>query len=252
MGSRRGVMALGCAAWLAAGCATSGPTQREQLLGGGDAPAGRRCWLMREPERLPAAAELIDSAAFRAETTRLWAAAGRPGGFVLFTIRHAAEGMQVRRVVIETTLPAALADTLQKLVFARRRETAPAREEWGVRLRVDPRDDVRLRVGRSLECAPRPRDREYQNAGTPFDVRETRAEGMAAPPLTDADVAWVRVRTNADGLVTDARVERGPPRGPWEQRLLAFVRAMSFWPALQDGQPVAGELALPVRLSTVR
>jgi hypothetical protein len=178
----------------------------------------------------------------------MWARAGRPAGHVVFSVRHDPGGVQVRRAVIESTVPAALADSLQALVFALRRETAPAAEEWGVRLRVELGDEVALSVARRQECAPRPREEE-RIATDAFDVRERDAGAAATSlPSTDPALVWVRLRIDANGRVTEASVERGIRRGVGEQRLLNYVRMMAFYPALEDGYPVPSEITLPLRI----
>jgi TonB family protein len=169
---------------------------------------------------------------------------------VLFSVRHAADGVQVRRAVIETTAPTPVADSLQALVFAHRREMPRAAEEWGVRLRVELGEAMAMTVARRLLCAPRPREEE-RIAGNAFDVRERDAGAAAGLPATDPGLVWVRVRIDAAGRVTDASVERGVRRGEWEQRLLNYVRTMAFYPALEDGYPVPSETTISLRLSTV-
>jgi TonB family protein len=104
-------------------------------------------------------------------------------------------------------------------------------------------------VARRQECTPRPRDWEYRTAGSFYDVRQGAGEDVANATPTDPELAWVHVRLDAEGRVTDARVERGPRRGSWEQRVLNYVRTMEFVPATEDGQPVPGETTIPVRLS---
>jgi hypothetical protein len=235
-------LAITAAALAAAGCAHAPPAS--SLLADEPMASNARCSAARQPERLPPPEELVD-AGFRAEAGRLWAQAGRPAGHVLFSIRHDPEGVQVRRAVIESTVPDALADSLQALVFAHRKQAAAARSEWGVRLRVDLGDPVTLAVGRRLECAPRPRE-EDRLAHDAFDIRE-RGLSTAALPSTDASLVWVRVRLDARGRVTDAAVERGIQRGMWEQRLLNYVRTMAFYPAVEDGFPVPGELTFRLR-----
>ncbi|HEX6746327.1 MAG TPA: hypothetical protein VF092_03355 [Longimicrobium sp.] len=234
----------------AAGCASAGGGSRAELLAGGRLIDGRQCAVAADPERLPAAAELVDAGAFGADAARLWVDAGRPAGYVLFALRHDGEGTQVRRAVIESTLPPALTDTLQKLVYAYRRQAPAARGEWGVRLRVEAGEPVGFQVARRMECTARPRDAAYRIADSGFDVRDTGVDATR----TDGALAWVHVRLTAQGNVTDARIERGVwVRGAWEQqRLLSYVRGMSFWPALDDGVPVPSETTIPVRLSQTR
>ncbi|HEX9936335.1 MAG TPA: TonB family protein [Longimicrobium sp.] len=235
----------------AQGCASAGASQREALLAEGRTSRQGSCWVGAEPERLPAAAELVDVEAFRAAASEVWERAVQPGGHVLFAVRHAPDGVQVRRSVIESSVPAAVADTLQRLLFAHRLRTAAAGQEWGVRLRVDLGEQVAVRVGRREECTPRPRDPELRTAANAFDVREASAFGVGSTGIADPAVVWVRVRLNERGSVTDARVERAPARPISEQRVLDYVRTLAFFPATEDGYPVPGELTVPVRLATV-
>jgi TonB family protein len=231
----------------AAACAPPRPADSPTAA---DAGSRQRCAESPVPAALPAPGELVDAEAFRTAAGRLWEGAGRPAGHVLFSVRHAPDGVQVRRAVIETTVPSPLADSLQALLFAYRREMPRAAEEWGVRLRVELGEAMAMSVARRRLCAPRPREEERM-ATNAFDVRDPGAGSAGALPSTDADLVWVRVRLDAAGRVTDASVERGVRRGAWEQRVLNYVRTMAFYPALEDGYPVPGETTLPLRLSTV-
>lgn len=251
MNRTRCVPLFACALLAAQGCASAGAAPRHGLLTDGSNPRERSCRVAPTPARLPAAGDLVDTEAFRAAAASAWAAAGRPEGNVVFSVRHSADGTQVRRAVIESSVPEALGDTLRQLVFALRRQAPAAPGEWGVRLRVELADPVALSVGRHQECVARPRDWEYRTAGNRFDVRDARGSDVAAPSLTDLSVAWVHVWLDDRGTVTDARVERGSAGRAAEQRLLNYVRAMAFLPATEDGFPVPGELTLPVRLSAV-
>jgi hypothetical protein len=237
----------------AGACASGGGVlHRDTLLTEAPPPQDRVCRVAARPQELPAAAALVDEAALRADVARLWRGVGRPDGYVLLTLRYDREGMNVRRAVIEHSVPPALADTVQKLVFAHRRRTAEAGEEWGVRLRVDLGEAPRLRVGRREVCRPTPREPGYRTVSTGFDVRETSASSVNAPSLADLSLVWVRVRLDARGYVTDARVERSFTRGPWEVRVLNYVRSIPFLPALEDGFPVPAETSIPVRLAAIQ
>jgi hypothetical protein len=59
----------------------------------------------------------------------------------------------------------------------------------------------------------------------------------------------VRVALDAGGHVTEARLERTVSRGSWENRVLSYVRAISFVPATEDGWPVPAQLMFPLRLN---
>jgi TonB family protein len=210
------------------------------------------CRASGDPERLPSAGALVDSAAFAAAAAEAWRAAGSPAGHVLLALRYDTEGVNVRRDVIEHRVGAALADTLQKLAFAHRRRLDPAQREWSVRLRVDLGEAPRMRVGRTEVCSPRVRNGAEGGwgaaAGTTFaDVRDPFAPASAAE-LHGASMVWVRVALDSRGNVTDARVERSLGRGMSDQRLLTYVRSIAFIPATEDGWPVPGQLSMPLRM----
>lgn len=207
---------------------------------------GRACRAERSPTELPAAAQLVDEAGLRADAARLWQASGAPAGHVLFTLLYEADGVNVRRAVIEHTVSDAVADSLQKLVFAHALRAAGARDPWGVRLRVELGPEPALAVARREVCTAIPADRRSVASALP-DVRDAEA-GVAG--LVTPGMVWVRVSLDERGLVTDARVERGVTRGAWEGRLLNYVRTLAFLPALEDGVAVAGEATIPVRLGS--
>ncbi|HYW08339.1 MAG TPA: energy transducer TonB [Longimicrobium sp.] len=207
---------------------------------------GRSCRAERSPGELPAAAQLVDEAGLRADAARLWRTSGAPAGHVLFTLLYEADGVNVRRAVIEHTVPDAVADSLQKLVFAHALRAAGARDPWGVRLRIELGPEPALAVARREVCTAAPADRRSVASALP-DVRDGEA-GTAG--LAASGMVWVRVSLDERGLVTGARVERGATRGLWEGRLLNYVRTLAFLPALEDGVAVAGETTIPVRLGS--
>jgi hypothetical protein len=226
---------------------------RTELLS--DAPArplDRACRVSAEPETLPSADALVDSAALVAAVGDAWRAAGRPAGHVLLGMRYDEDGTNVRRDVIEHRVSDALADTLQKLAFAHRRSVAPADREWSVRLRVDPGEAPALRVGRTEVCSPQPRNAAETGFGNGIgetwgDVRNAFGTSSIADTYSPSTV-WVRVALDARGNVTDVRVERSLARVTWESRLLNYVRSISFIPAMEDGFPVPAQLSLPLRM----
>jgi TonB family protein len=237
------------------GCSalTGGAPPRASLLSEAPTAPGRPCRVAAEPDELPSVAALVDSAALSAAAVELWRAAGAPRGHALFAMGYDADGLNVRRDLLEHRLPQALADTLQKLVFAHRRPVDAADQEWGVRLRMDLAEQPVLRVGRRELCAAIPRDSRVAGYG-PFsgatfgDVREREAS-TAMMPVTGNGTVWVRVALDASGNVTDARLERTFARGGWERRVLTYVRAISFVPATEDGFPVPAQLVFPLRLN---
>lgn len=207
----------------------------------------RDCAVDRAPDALPDADELVDAEGLAADVAHLAAGRALPAGYVLLSMGYAPDGANVRRAVIEHSLPPRLADSLQALVFARRRGAAPRPREWGVRMRVDvdAAGALALRVGRRELCAPRP-----LGAGT-FTLAGTSRTPLPDPYAEDSPAAytvWVHVRLDELGRVMDASLERGMVRGVSEAMLLGYVRSMSFHPAAEDGRPVPGETRVPVRL----
>ncbi|HWK89165.1 MAG TPA: hypothetical protein VNP72_04195 [Longimicrobium sp.] len=230
----------------AAGCgiATADAAQRvsrADLLTDRPPPPDRRipCTVMREPAVLPAADALVDVAALSADAAALWAQKGQPSGYVLLGLRQDPAGINVRREVLEHTLTEELADTLQELVFAYRRTTAPADQEWGVRLRLDLGVEPAVRVGRSELCPPyREEDRWIADPSRATPYFSPSAQD---PWNVDARVR-VRVAVNERGRVVTASIERGMVRA--DVGLLEGVRNLLFYPAEQDGHPVAGETTI--------
>jgi TonB family protein len=215
-------------------------------------PLNRACRISPHPATLPGADALVDSAALSAAAAEAWRAAGSPAGHVLLALRYDRDGVNVRREVIEHRGDAALADTLQKLVFAHRRRVEPADHEWSLRLRLDLGHAPRMRVGRTEMCSPRLRNAAEGGLGNSVggawgDVRDPFAPPAAAE-LHGPGTVWVRVALDSRGNVTDARVERSLGRLSSENRLLNYVRSIAFIPAMEDGYPVPGQLSMPLRL----
>ena len=212
-------------------------------------PVRRRCATARTPAVLPAADALLDSAAFVAGAARL--AAGTRGSAIA-SLRYDPAGNQVRRKVIEASVPRVLADSLERLLFELRRTTAPADGEWGVRVGVELGSEVRLRMARRQVCPPQPNERELISTPSGFDVRAATAEQAGTALATDPSVVWVKMAVDERGTVIAATVTRGQRRGVWDERVLRYVRTLTFFPALEDGYPVVGEVEMPIRLALVR
>ena len=223
-------------------CASAGgrqPPTRAALLSESPVPPDRGCTIAALPADLPSADLLVDSAALARDAAALWRASGAPPGHALVALRFDVFGLNVRREVIEHRLPPALADSLQKLVFAHRRTVGKERREWGVRLRLDLDEQPELRVGRSQDCRAR-----LAHGMDPRDTRLGAGSGWApsAGFSNAGGVARVTVRVSLDprGHVVDARVERAS-RSISEHQVLSYVRSLLFEPATQDGHPVSGE-----------
>jgi hypothetical protein len=237
----RRIAVLAAALLSSAACASRSGTLASLLS---DRPhRDTRCRVSDVPQVLPSAAQVVDSADLGPEVEGAWRAAGSPAGYVLLSLRFGRDGLNVRRAVLETTVARPLADSVQKLVFANRRSVRPASQEWGVRMRIDMAEQPTMRVGRWEMCLPEPRDRYQLDAFQQWDVR---TEMPAPDPM---GLAWVRVRLDPLGNVTDARIERSIVLlGRLEPRILAFARSLSFLPATEDGYPVSAEtsIAIPI------
>ncbi|HST59524.1 MAG TPA: hypothetical protein VLK84_12560, partial [Longimicrobium sp.] len=190
--------------------------------------------------------------AFAAAVADAWRAAGSPAGHVLLALRYDAEGVNVRRDVIEHRVTDALAEALQRLAFAHRRRGDAAASEWSVRLRVDLGEAPRVRVGRTEVCSARVRTAQETGWGSPVATAWGDARSAWAPPsvaeMAGPSTVWVRVAVDSRGNVTDARVERGIARIGSENRVLNYVRSIAFIPAMEDGYPVPGQLSMPLRM----
>lgn len=245
--------ALAAAAVAATACAPASYPHasyaaRGALLSEAPPVRDRVCRVADRPAALPAAADLVDEAGLGADVAALWRSTGLPaeGGYVLLSMRYDREGVNVRRAVLETNVVDAVADSVQRLVFAHRKAAGASDGEWGVRLRVDLGPAPAVRVGRREVCSAAPAARTFRVGGDSWiDLR-----GNAAPlPMAEPGVVWVRVWLDPRGQVTDARVERAMLRSQQEQRLLAYVRMLSFTPATEDGDPVSGQATVPLRLN---
>ncbi len=224
------------------------------LLGVQTAPLGRVCRVVPLPEELPAAGVLVDSAALHAALIELQEdRTMAPQGHALLSLAYDRFGINVRRTVVDHDLPAVVADSVQKLVFAHRQEV-PAGEEWGLRLRIDLGEEIAMRVGRQEFCLPRVRDRGI----TSPTADQLPATGVQTPPAVNLwertgrgmreEVVWVRVFLDPQGRVEGAQIERGLLTGMAEAQVFQHVGAMHFEPALQDGIPVSGSLVLPLTI----
>jgi hypothetical protein len=229
---------------LTAACASArGPAapRAESLLSDQPPPAGRECTVAMSPETLPPADLLVDSAGLTRDVLELGRTREIREGYALLSLAFDRNGWSSRRALIEHDLPVAVADSLQRLVFAHRREVEPG-DPWGARLRVRLGDDPRLEVGRQEICAPRLRNRSVLADPGGMDVRERQAGGSLW------SVAWIRVLIGEHGEVVDARIEQNPAGMRGEGTILARLRVLSFEPALIDGVPVPSWARVPIPL----
>jgi hypothetical protein len=195
------------------------------------------------PAALPAAAALVDEGALSAGVAGLRGDVP-VGGEVVLTLEYEPDGTNIRREVLGHTATPEVADSVQKLFFAARRQAPRAAEPWGVRLRVPLARPEAYAVERREYCPPRPRNRELQFAMELPATPGTRYRGGARERTV-----LLRVRVHPAGYVHSASLLRGPDRGvDFERDLFNTVRRYSFFPAMLDGRPVFGEVTVPVRI----
>jgi hypothetical protein len=246
--SRACLCILGLFVLGACGAGRSGPADREGALLSSTPPPRGNCSLLPKPATLPRAAELIDTSAltagilaYRAERQDVLP------GYVLLSMGFDHEGLSLHRRVIEHSVGAALADSVQKLVFASLLPYAEGADTTQVRLRVDigQEGEVGFLVGRSEYCPPWPRDARLEGAmflgggGAGLRYRGGRRERLV----------YVRVLVSPAGVVSGGGVVRGGPvEMSLERDIVFFVRQFAFHPATIDGQPVYGAIDVPLRV----
>jgi hypothetical protein len=244
--SRIGAALLGTVVLAFAGCASAPKTSPEarsaELLSSRPSPMGRVCRTIEFPAQLPAAGELLDMEPLAADLAELRGALGDTS-YALFSMRYDKFGTNIRRAVIEHNLGAALADSVQKLVFKHRQTLPESDGEWGVRMRIGLGPSApKLEVGRQEICAPRPRDSHLAMA-----MENTFGASTRYRSGYRESTVWVRLLVSPQGTVSGASIERGliPTLGI-EQRIFDHVRGFFFEPALEDGHPVSGSISVPV------
>lgn len=205
------------------------------------------CSLEDYPEELPGPELLVDTASLGSGLREL-VESDSISRYVVLTMRYGADGLNMRREIIEHTLNTEAADSVQELVFAHRRGLPPAEREWGARLRIDLDDDITYHVNRSEYCSPRPRNPDLE-----ADMRAFLGTGPSFAGGVRSTVVLLRITVHPGGYVTDVRLLRGGvPGSPLEQNLATYIRQFSFYPATIDGTPTLGELDVPVRIATRR
>lgn len=235
------VLALAALALGACSAATApSPLRSSVLLTQRPPPPGRACRVAPLPDTLPLAAAIVDVPALVADLEGYRRARSLAPGYAIVSVAFDRNGWNARRSVIEHDLPPAVADSVQRLVFAHRRTVAPG-EEWGVRLRIDLGAGVGLRVGRREECAAR----AHRLPGF-TDVRDLGIGGSAAAFAGAAGTLWVRVLVDERGEVAAATLERTAVPSRTEGFLMNRLHMMTFDPALVDGAPVASWVRVPV------
>lgn len=190
-------------------------------------------------------ATVVDSTMLAAAVGELRRADPSPTGYVLLSLAFDSAGTNIRRDLIEHNTRPAVADSIQRLVFAARREVEESEQEWGLRLRIDMGEPIAMRMGRREFCPPVSRDRQLDAAMVgynPAGVRYRRG--------VRERIVHMRALVSPLGVITSAYIHRGELRGSSLERDLArHLRQFLFVPATVDGVPVEGWVEIPVRVA---
>ncbi len=219
------------------------PDRREQLLTS-TSPRSVSCVVESYPAELPSVDAVVDSARLAAAVDELRRADPPASGYVLLTLGFDRDGVNIRRDVIEHSTRPLVADSVQRLVFAARRQVNEAEQEWGVRLRIDLTEPITFRVGRREFCPPIARDRAMDEA-----MRGIHFMGPQYRGGIRTRVVHMRALVSELGIITSAHVVRGELRGSSLERNVAdYLRQFLFTPATIDGVPTSAWIEIPVRV----
>jgi hypothetical protein len=208
------------------------------------APRSTRCVVEQATTALPAADAVVDSAALVEAVRALRSGDAPPTGHVLLTLAFDRDGANVRRDVLEHSTRPIIADSVQRLVFASRREVDAGESEWGVRLRVELGAAPELRVGRRLYCPPVPRDQRVESM-----MQGIHPIGSRFRRGVRERTVLVRAQVDEMGIVGSARIERGELSGSaMELEITNYLRQFFFSPATLDDVPTVSYVMIPVRI----
>lgn len=235
-------LALGLSA-----CASAGGVAGPALLPSGWAPpTGQRCELSDSPQRLPAASEVVDSAALVGEL------GGARAGYGLFTLRYDTLGMADTVRLSGGDLPEAVRDTWLRAVSTRVRPESPIPIQrvrgrprgWSALLRIDGGSTPTLRVGRTEECPPALTNaRDLARHAEQWFGGFLRQHPAYRRPIT----VHMRMRVDSTGRVVSAEpVRRSAAIGPVEDIARRVSAQARFHPALLNRQPVGVWVQLPL------
>jgi hypothetical protein len=245
--ARRGsVLRGGACALLAVALAACG-TPRQPVAGPTTDLSVRQathCVTESYPASLPSAEALMDTRALARDLQALLQGAQLQHGEATLTLWYGPDGVNVRRDLLRHSLPQALADSVQELVFAALSQAPAMERAWGARLHLVVGERVAFAVTHREYCPPRPRSRTIEAEMAQFQNTGVRYRGGVRERMV-----LMQVTVHPAGYVEDAHVLRGgAPGSTLERQIRDDLRAQTFIPASLDGIPVQGNLAVPVRL----
>lgn len=190
-------------------------------------PRRKECRPAPAPARLPALSALTDSAAFmravREFTERHHLSAGTDSTYVLYTVAFGPTGAVERVKDIRWWMPDGTVDELAGIVrkHLRRQPGGP----WSVRMRVRPRQEPEVVLGRSEMCLPVSHTRFSVTAPAAFPVNR---------PLP----MLMRIRVSPSGRVLSTQVLRSSGEEELDRWVRNLVERYEHAPGTLDGVPV--------------
>ena len=213
---------------LAVGCAST-PTQ-PGLLSSRVPPAAQFCRTSWAPDPLPASSAVIDSAGF---TTTARRELGSVSGYVLISLAADSTGRWTRVRTIETDLPDAIGEKLIPLVEQNLRRPNSRRV---MRLRIDLGESHQFALGATQSCRP-----ALRNA-----IEIENQLKTAAAELSATGTVILQVHTAASGQAGEVVISRSSGIRAVDEAAARIGRRMVFYPALNDGVPVAVWSEIPL------
>jgi hypothetical protein len=231
---------------LLASCGVMTRSPREEALLSGVPARLAQCAPETYPAELPSVDAVVDSARLAGVVRDLMISeTARATGHVLLTLEFDEDGLSTRRRVIEHSVQRAVADSIQRLLFGVRREVEEADSTWGVRVRLDLGEPIRMRTGRREFCPPVARDRRLAAAMEGFNPVGFRYRGGVGERIVH-----MRSLVGTTGNVVTSRMERGGLQGSQLERDIAlYLRQFLFVPATVDGFDTRAWVIIPVRIA---
>ena len=185
------------------------------------------CRRLDLPRRLPAMADLVDSAALASRLVGTFA--GSPE--VELGLAFPRPSGSPQAWVIDSGDSPDAGSRLAGLVQAALRPDG-APPGTTLRIHIHATQPIGVRVQRSILCAPVPLD----SGGSAQPAVQVTGGGRPAPPQRWKAV--IRQRIGADGVVLDARLQPGSGKAELDRLALLPVFARRWRPATLDGRPV--------------
>lgn len=205
---------------LALGCASS---SQPSLLGSRAPHDDQYCKVTWAPDPLPPVSAVVDSAELATALTR---ELGPVSGYALISLAADSAGTWTRARVIESTLALEAEEKLAAVVSQHLRSGDSRRQ---MRLRLDLDSGGRFELGATQSCRS-----ALRNATEIERLLKTAAAG-----LIGRGVVVLHVHTNEKGQAGEILVSQSSGFTALDAAAVRIAARMAFYPALNDGIPVA-------------